>query len=253
MSAWKMKLSIPITIVWHNFGLAFRHFKSRELIKNHTLQHTWFIHSSGERIFLQAVLCTCQQWDITDAAVIVPRTLHRAEKSFCSIFGMLSRVCQIGMWKLSQITQTSQVVLILLIYYEPDNPHPHSPIMPYPAVHGWGCGWGGPALASTSIYFKGRAEHILFFFFVILNNALKRQKAKFLMNFNFVPSSAPCLIPVQKPYHFIMKLCVSPELPHFLKLSLGLVSVHHLSITEQFRQLNYCAPGQRWDGALWQR
>lgn len=115
MSAWKMKLSIPITIDWHNFGLALRHFKGRELIKNHTLQHTWFIHQSGERIFLQAVLCTCQQWDITDAAVRVPRTLHRAAKSFCNIFGMLSCVCQIGMRKLSQITQTSQVVLTLLI------------------------------------------------------------------------------------------------------------------------------------------
>lgn len=163
MSAWKIKLSIPITIVCHNFGLAFKHFKGRELIKNHTLQHTWFIHTSGERIFLQAVLCTCQQWDITDAAVRVLRTLHRAEKSVCSIFGMLSCVCQIGMWKLSQITQTSQAVLTLLIYYELDNPHPHSPITPFPAVHGWGCGRGGPALASTSIYFKGRAENILFF------------------------------------------------------------------------------------------
>lgn len=114
---------------------------------------------------------------------------------------MLSCVCQIGMWKLSQITQTSQVVLTLLIYYELDNPHPRSPIMPYPAVHGCGCGRSGPALASTSIYFKGRAENILgFFFFVIINNALKRQKTQFMMNFNFfffctVPYSSPKAIP----------------------------------------------------------
>lgn len=148
------------------------------------------------------------------------------------------------MRKLSQITQTSQVVLTLLMYYELDNPHPHSPIMPYQLCMAEGVAEVDLHWHRLVFISKAGLKIFCFFFFVIINNALKRQKAKFMMNFNFF-SSAQCLIAVQKPYHFIMKLCVSPELPHFLKLSLGLVSVHHLSITEKCWQLNYCAPGQR--------